>query len=59
MTDPILFTDLALSEPIMRAIQKVGYEAPSPIQAAAIPVLLAGGDIVGMAQTGTGKTYTM
>ena len=56
MTDPILFTDLALSEPIMRAIQKVGYEAPSPIQAAAIPVLLAGGDIVGMAQTGTGKT---
>lgn len=56
MTEQILFTDLALSEPVMKAILKVGYEAPSPIQAAAIPVLLAGGDIVGMAQTGTGKT---
>jgi ATP-dependent RNA helicase DeaD len=51
-----MFSDLALSEPVMRAIQKVGYEQPSPIQAAAIPVLLAGGDILGMAQTGTGKT---
>lgn len=56
MSDPILFTDLALSAPILKAIQHVGYEVPSPIQAAAIPVLLAGGDIVGMAQTGTGKT---
>lgn len=56
MSEPILFSDLALSEPVMRAIQKVGYEQPSPIQAAAIPVLLAGGDILGMAQTGTGKT---
>jgi ATP-dependent RNA helicase DeaD len=56
MSEPIMFSDLALSEPVMRAIQKVGYEQPSPIQAAAIPVLLAGGDILGMAQTGTGKT---
>jgi ATP-dependent RNA helicase DeaD len=56
MSEPITFADLALSEPVMRAIQKVGYEQPSPIQAAAIPVLLAGGDILGMAQTGTGKT---
>jgi ATP-dependent RNA helicase DeaD len=56
MSDPILFTDLALSAPVLKAIQAVGYEAPSPIQAAAIPVLLAGGDIVGTAQTGTGKT---
>lgn len=56
MTDQILFTDLALSEPVLKAIQNVGYEVPSPIQAAAIPVLLAGGDILGMAQTGTGKT---
>lgn len=56
MTDQILFADLALSEPVMKAVQKVGYEVPSPIQAAAIPVLLAGGDILGMAQTGTGKT---
>ncbi|MET0357211.1 MAG: DEAD/DEAH box helicase [Cellvibrio sp.] len=56
MTDQILFADLALSEPVMKAVVKVGYEVPSPIQAAAIPVLLAGGDILGMAQTGTGKT---
>lgn len=56
MTEQILFADLALSEPVMKAIVKVGYEVPSPIQAAAIPVLLAGGDILGMAQTGTGKT---
>lgn len=56
MTDQILFADLALSEPVMKAVLKVGYEVPSPIQAAAIPILLAGGDILGMAQTGTGKT---
>ncbi len=56
MTDQILFTDLALSEPVLKAIRSVGYEVPSPIQAAAIPVLLNGGDILGMAQTGTGKT---
>ena len=56
MSEPILFTDLSLSEPVLKAIQAVGYEVPSPIQAAAIPVLLAGGDILGMAQTGTGKT---
>jgi len=56
MSEPILFTDLELSTPVLNAIQAVGYEVPSPIQAAAIPVLLAGGDILGMAQTGTGKT---
>ncbi len=56
MSEPILFTDLELSAPVLKAIQSVGYEVPSPIQAAAIPVLLAGGDILGMAQTGTGKT---
>lgn len=50
------FTDLGLSAPVLKAIQAVGYEAPSPIQAAAIPVLMEGGDIIGMAQTGTGKT---
>lgn len=56
MSDTILFSDLDLSAPVLKAIQNVGYEVPSPIQAAAIPVLLAGGDILGMAQTGTGKT---
>ncbi len=53
---PLLFTDLGLSEPVLQAIQSVGYEQPSPIQAAAIPPLMEGKDIVGMAQTGTGKT---
>ena len=50
------FQQLALSEPVMRALTDVGYESPSPIQAATIPHLLAGRDLVGTAQTGTGKT---
>ncbi|WP_156802185.1 DEAD/DEAH box helicase [Leeia oryzae] len=50
------FTELALSEEIMRAITDQGYDAPTPIQAAAIPVVLAGHDLLAAAQTGTGKT---
>jgi ATP-dependent RNA helicase DeaD len=50
------FADLAVSEPVLQALAAVGYEAPSPIQAATIPVLLAGQDMLGQAQTGTGKT---
>ncbi len=50
------FTDLAICEPILKAIREVGYETPSPIQAASIPYLLAGHDLLGQAQTGTGKT---
>jgi len=50
------FADLALSPPLLKAIQEVGYETPSPIQAASIPHLLAGHDLLGQAQTGTGKT---
>ena len=50
------FRELALSEPVLRALTDVGYEAPSPIQAATIPVLLSGADMLGQAQTGTGKT---
>ncbi len=53
---PVTFRDLALSEPVLRALTDVGYEAPSPIQAATIPVLLSGSDMLGQAQTGTGKT---
>ncbi|MDQ3269756.1 MAG: DEAD/DEAH box helicase, partial [Pseudomonadota bacterium] len=50
------FTDLALPDPLLRALNDVGYESPSPIQAATIPPLLEGRDVLGQAQTGTGKT---
>ncbi|TNC37484.1 DEAD/DEAH box helicase [Mumia zhuanghuii] len=50
------FADLLDDERLVRALADVGYESPSPIQAEAIPPLLAGHDIIGMAQTGTGKT---
>ncbi|MCW4453359.1 DEAD/DEAH box helicase [Flavobacterium sp. MXW15] len=53
---PLLFADLGLSEAVMKAVAAVGYETPSPIQAATIPALLAGRDVLGTAQTGTGKT---
>ncbi len=52
----IRFTDLDLAEPLLAALEQVGYEAPSPIQAQAIPVLLKGRDLLGHAPTGTGKT---
>ncbi|HEY0867755.1 MAG TPA: DEAD/DEAH box helicase [Fimbriimonas sp.] len=50
------FTELGLSEPIVQAITELGFESPTPIQAQSIPVLLKGEDIIGQAQTGTGKT---
>ncbi|QXP77986.1 MULTISPECIES: DEAD/DEAH box helicase [Winogradskyella] len=50
------FKSLGLSEPILKAIQKKGYETPSPIQAKAIPLVLEGKDVLASAQTGTGKT---
>ena len=50
------FAELGLSEPILQALSDVGYENPSPIQEQAIPSLLEGRDVVGQAQTGTGKT---
>ncbi len=56
MNTEIKFADLGLSAPILKTLTEIGYETPSPIQAQAIPVLLKGGDILGMAQTGTGKT---
>jgi ATP-dependent RNA helicase DeaD len=58
-TDPApvtVFADFALPQPLLRALADVGYESPSPIQAATIPPLLAGRDVLGQAQTGTGKT---
>src|SRR3954447_24043116 len=50
------FTELGLSEPILAALRDVGYDSPSPIQEQTIPMLLEGRDVIGQAQTGTGKT---
>jgi ATP-dependent RNA helicase RhlE len=50
------FSDLRLSEPLLRAVTAEGYTVPSPIQAQAIPHVMAGRDLLGVAQTGTGKT---
>ncbi len=55
-TDIERFDQLGLSAPLLQALEAVGYETPSPIQAACIPHLLAGRDLLGEAQTGTGKT---
>ncbi|MCF3945106.1 DEAD/DEAH box helicase [Acidiphilium iwatense] len=51
-----LFTELGLAEPVLRAVVAESYTTPTPIQAQAIPVVLAGADLIGIAQTGTGKT---
>ena len=50
------FNELELAEPLLRALEEVGYEKPTPIQAQTIPLLLDGRDVLGQAQTGTGKT---
>ena len=50
------FTDLGLTAPLLKALAAEGYEIPTPIQAQAIPHLLEGRDLLGIAQTGTGKT---
>ena len=50
------FADLGLPAPLLEALNSLGYETPSPIQAEAIPTLLSGKDLLGLAQTGTGKT---
>jgi ATP-dependent RNA helicase DeaD len=54
--DGITFDDLGLDPKVLKALRDVGYETPSPIQAEAIPTLLGGQHVVGLAQTGTGKT---
>jgi ATP-dependent RNA helicase DeaD len=56
-TDPVpAFRDMGLAPPLLEALQEVGYEAPTHIQAECIPALLNGHDLLGQAQTGTGKT---
>ena len=52
----MLFTDLGLAEPLLRAVREQGYDTPTPIQQQAIPAVLQGGDLMAGAQTGTGKT---
>src|SRR5690349_11570681 len=54
--EAVTIADLGLSDAVLKAVKDVGYETPSAIQAATIPPLLAGRDVVGLAQTGTGKT---
>lgn len=55
-TDAPLFAHLGLAPAIVKAVKAIGYEAATPIQAATIPILLEGADVLGQAQTGTGKT---
>ena len=55
MTD-LTFQSLGVAEPILRALSAENYTIPTPIQARAIPALLSGRDLLGIAQTGTGKT---
>jgi ATP-dependent RNA helicase DeaD len=55
-TTVTLFKDLNLSDPVLKSLNSVGYETPTPIQARTIPPLLLGKDVLGEAQTGTGKT---
>ncbi len=52
----MLFAELGLSEAVLKAVEKCGYEQPTPIQAQAIPIVLQGRDLIGASQTGTGKT---
>ncbi|MDO5351969.1 MAG: DEAD/DEAH box helicase [Succinatimonas sp.] len=54
--DLAVFDDLPLSEEVLKAVKSLGFEAPTPIQERAIPVIMEGHDILGQAQTGTGKT---
>ena len=54
--DVTTFAELGLSEPTLAALRDVGYESPSPIQEQAIPSLMEGRDVIGQAQTGSGKT---
>ena len=56
MENTIKFSDLGISEEILRAVEEMGYTQPSPIQEQAIPFILQGRDLIGQAQTGTGKT---
>ena len=51
------FSDLNLSKALLRALDDIGFQQPTPIQEKALPIILSGKDAVGIAQTGTGKTF--
>ena len=53
---PTTFAELGLSSKVLAAIEAAGYSSPTPIQAQAIPIAVTGRDVLGIAQTGTGKT---
>ena len=53
------FAQMALGKPVLKALDLVGYELPTPIQAQTIPLILQGRDLIGQAQTGTGKTLPL
>lgn len=54
----VLFEDLNLNPQILRAIKEMGFEEATPIQAQSIPAVMSGRDVIGQAQTGTGKTVS-
>lgn len=54
--DPMTFSDFKLAQPIMEAVQALGFTEPTPVQAQAIPLMMENRDVIGSAQTGTGKT---
>lgn len=56
MSENLTFASFGLHDSLMRAISDMGYEIPTPIQKQAIPLVLTGSDVMGAAQTGTGKT---
>ena len=56
LSNTVSFAELGLITPVLNALDNIGYEAPSPIQAQTIPIVMSGADVVGQAQTGTGKT---
>ena len=56
LIDDTTFADLGLAQPLLAALSDAGYERPTPIQRDAIPLALKGRDLIGLAQTGTGKT---
>ncbi|HEY0783779.1 MAG TPA: DEAD/DEAH box helicase, partial [Thermoanaerobaculia bacterium] len=55
-TTQLSFAALGLSEPILRSVDRIGFVNPTPIQAAVIPIALSGHDLIGLAETGSGKT---